>query len=251
MIKKITLAIGILILILVSAAFLSMKAAQSKPPPEIVANFTNLDKIEKISRYRSCTGHVTVPQDEREGKRNMKHYFWVKPEYNKSKTVEIYSPYEGYVADIRSDPQDNLEGEIWISSEKIFALMPPFGVWSFSVQHIDVRGDLKLGDKVKAGELIGWAALSEKRGNSFDIIYGKSGFPPKRIDNWTAPFADLDSVFNHMNDEVFAQYQKKGISSKQDILISKEKRDQNPCQYKEKGPYFMNRDDQDNWVYLQ
>lgn len=228
--------------------FLSLKPAQSKPPPLITANFVDLNKIEKISKYRSCAGHVTVPQDGREMRRNMKHYFWVKPEYNRSKTVEIYSPYDGYVGDIRSDLNENLEGEIWISPTEIFAMVPPLGVWTFSVQHIDIRPDLKLGDKIKAGELIGWLAVSESRGDSFDIVYGKSGFPPKKIDNWTNPFADLDSVFNHMSDEAFAKYKEKGFTSKENFVTSKEERDQKACQYQEEGPYFNNQEDPDNWV---
>lgn len=249
MVKKIFLLLISLFLISVLAAFLSIKSAQKSPAPEITANFTDLNKIEKISRYRSCAGHITVPQDGREAKRNMKHYFWVKPQYNKPKTVEIYSPYDGYVADMRSDPKEGLEGEIWISTQKIFAMVPPFGVWSFSVQHIDIKDSLKRGDKVKAGDLIGWAALSEKRGDSFDIVYGKSGMPPKRIDNWTDPFADLDSVFSHMNSSAFADYTKKGIH-KEELIISREERDKNPCEYQGEGPYFTNQEDPDNWVIL-
>lgn len=58
------------------------------------------------------SGHVTVPQDNRESKRNMKHYYWVKPEYNKSETVEIYAPYDGYVSVLRNGPGLNLAVEI-------------------------------------------------------------------------------------------------------------------------------------------
>ncbi len=250
MIKKVLIGIGVLIVVLISVVLFSLKSAQNEPPPQITANFVDLNKIAKISKFRSCAGHVTVPQDAREMKRNMKHYFWVKPQYNKPQAVEIYSPYDGYVADIRSEPELNLEGEIWITPMQIFAMVPPLGVWSFSVQHIDVKHGLKLGDKVKAGELIGYLAVSEKRGDSFDIVYGKSGFPPKKIDNWTGPFADLDSVFNHMSDKVFGEYQKKGIASKEDFIISKEQRDQNPCQYQGEGPYFTNQEDQNNWVVL-
>lgn len=251
MLKKILLGLGAIVLVLVLVVFFSIRSAQKEPPPQIVANFTNLDKIEKISKYRSCQGHVTVPQNNKETRRNMKHYFWVKPEYNASEKVEIYSPYNGYVSIIRSEPELNLEGEIWISSKNIFALLPPVGVWNFSVQHLDVRKDLKVGDKVKAGELIGYAALSEKRGDSFDIVYAKLGLPPKKIDGWTAPFSDLDSVFNHMSDEVFAEYQQKGITSKEEVFISKETRDQNPCQYKDGGPYFAPQEKIDDWAELK
>ncbi len=250
MVKKILIAIGAIVAFLFAAAFISIVQARNAPAPLVVANVTELDKIEKISRYRSCAGHVTVPQDRRENKRNMKHYFWVKPEYNKSNEVEIYAPYDGYVSILRSEPELRLEGEIWIAPAKMFALMPPFGMWNFSVQHIDVRDDLRVGDKVRAGELIGHAALSEERGDSFDIVYAKLGIPTKRIDNWTAPFADLDSLFNHMSDQVFAEYRNKGIADAGDIIMSKEARDQNPCEYQGAGPYFSNQFDEDNWAVL-
>lgn len=251
MIRKVLIGIGILALILVIAIILTFKSAEKEPPPQITANFTDLDKIEKISKYRSCAGHVTVPQDERESRRSMKHYFWVKPEYNKSNTVEIFSPYDGYVSVLRSEPGQNLEGEIWIRAKSNLVFLPPIGVWQFSVQHIDVRKDLKRGSEVKAGELIGYAALSKERGDSFDIVYGKMSIIPKKIDNWTAPFIDLDSVFNQMSDEVFSKFKQKGIASKEDLIISKEKRDQTLCEYQGDGPYFNDQFAENNWTVLK
>lgn len=238
--------IGLVVFVLLVSALLVFNSAKNSPPPQIVANFTDLSKIEKVSRFRSCAGHLTVPQDERESKRNMKHYFWVKPEFNKEKTVEIFAPYNGFVSTVRSDPADNLEGEIWITPN----VLPPMLTWSFSVQHIDVREGLKRGDQVKAGELIGFAALSEKRGDSFDIVYGKAGIPVKTIDNWTDPFSDLDSVFNHMSSKVADEYLQKGVTSIKDFITSKEARDHDPCVYQGQGPYFANQEAPTNWVYL-
>lgn len=251
MLRKILIGIGTLILILGFAVVFSIKSNENVPPPVLVANFVNLDKIEKISKYRSCTGHLVIPQDGKELRSNMKHYFWVKKEFNKSGTVEIYAPYNGYVSALYNDQKENLEGEIWISPKKVFAMMPPFGMWNFSVQHIDVREDLKLGSEVKAGELIGYAALSDERGDSFDIVYGKLGMPPKNIDNWSSPYSDLDSVFNHMEENVFAQYKQKGIPSKEDLFISKEQRAQSPCKYNSSGPYFTRQEGQDDWSEIQ
>lgn len=181
----------------------------------------------------------------------MKHYFWVKPEYNKTQTVEIFSPYDGYVTTLRDEPELDLEGEIWIAPKSLPVFLPPIGVWQFSVQHIDVRKDLKRGSEVKAGELIGYAALSSQRGDSFDIVYGKLSLIPKKIDNWTAPFSDLDSVFSHMSDQVFAEYKQKGLTSKEEFIISKETRDQNLCQYQGEGPYFSNQELPENWVVFE
>lgn len=249
--KKVLKIIGLIILILISAVVILFALSQIARPPQITANFTELDKIEKISKYRSCAGHTTVPQDEREMKRSMKHYFWVKPEFLGSKTVEIYSPYDGFITGIRQDPAEGLEGEIWIAPKDIFAILPPISRWAFSVQHINIREGLKRGSKVKAGELIGYAAVAkDSNRDTFDIVFGQGAHAPKMIDNWNGPFADLDSVFNHMSGDVFEQYQKKGLASKETMIITKEARDQNPCAYKDNGPYFLNQDAPDNWVML-
>lgn len=250
--RRVLKRIGVVILILVLAVVLLMTLAQNAPPPQIVANFTEIDKIEKISKYRSCAGHTTVPQDEREMKRSMKHYFWVKPEHLGADTIEIYSPYDGFVTSTRQDPTEGLEGEIWIAPKDIFVVLPPIGRWTFSVQHINILEGLKRGSEVKAGELIGYGAVSATANrNTFDVVYGKGTLMPKMIDNWMGPFSDLDSVFNQMSGDVFAQYQEKGITSKDEIIISREERDQNPCTYKDSGPYFLGPEDPDDWAILQ
>lgn len=246
--KKVLKIFGGVALVLAVGVLLLFVASQKASPPQIVANFTELEKIEKISKYRSCAGHTTVPQDEREMKRSMKHYFSVNSGYLGPDTVRIFSPYDGFVASVREDLAEGLEGEIWIVPDDIFVILPPVGRWAFSVQHINIRAGLKRGSKVKAGELIGYAAVAGGNRNTFDVVYAKGAMFPKRIDNWNGPFTDLDSIFNQMPEEVWAQYQGKGITSKDELIISKEKRDQTPCEYKDEGPYFLNQDDSGNWV---
>ena len=108
-----------------------------------------------------------------------------------------------------------------------------------------------MGSKVKAGEIVGYASflVAERTDPTFDVIYGTMGLPMKTLDNWNSPFGNLDSVFNHMSDEVLAQFEKRGIN-KEDIILSKEERDQDPCTYRENGPYFNNHSDPANWVEL-
>lgn len=249
--KKVLKIIGVVIFILVSIFIILFILSQNAPAPQIVANFTEIDKIEKISKYRSCAGHTTVPQDVREMKRSMKHYFWVKPEYLGNDTIEIYAPYDGYVTIVRQDRSEGLEGEIWIAPKDMFVILPPIGRWMFSVQHINIRTGLKRGSEVKAGELIGHGAVATKNRDTFDIVFAKAGLIPKRIDNWMGPFTDLDSVFNHMSKDVFTKYLAKGISSKEEVIITKEERDQSPCAYRDNGPYFLNQEDPNNWVIFQ
>lgn len=250
--KKVFIIIGIVILIFASAVIFLFALSPYAPPPQIVVNFTELDKIQKISMYRSCAGHTTVPQNEREMKRSMKHYFWVKPEHLGENTVELYSPYDGFVTSTREDRAEGLEGEIWIAPKDLFVVLPPIGRWTFSVQHIHIREGLKRGSEVRAGEIIGYAAVSEDSNrDTFDVVYGKGAPVPKMIDNWMGPFSDLDSVFNWMSSDVFAQYQMRGITSKEEIIISKEERDQKPCTYDDDGPYFINQEDANNWAVLQ
>lgn len=245
---KVIKFIGLLLIAVVIMLVILFVFSQNAPAPQIVANVTELDKIEKISKFRSCAGHTTVPQNESEMKRNMKHYFWVKREYLEGNTVEIYAPYDGFVTGIRKDLQDGLEGEIWIAPKDMFVILPPVGRWMFSVQHINVRQDLKRGSEVKAGELIGHAAVTAANRETFDIVYAKGAFAPKNIDNWTGPFTDLDSIFNHLSDAVFSKYNAKGVTSRQEAIITKEDRDQNPCVYKDNGPYFLNQDAPENWI---
>lgn len=249
--NKVFKMIGVLIFVLVLGVFLLFLSATKTSPPQITANFTELNKIEKISKYRSCAGHTSVPQNKQEMKRSMKHYFQAKPEYLGKNKVEIYAPYDGYVAVVRQDETEGLEGEIWIAPDDIFVILPPIGRWMFSVQHIDIREGLKRGSKVKAGELIGYGALLNTNRNTFDIVYGKGAIFSKMIDNWKGPFIDLDSVFNQMSASVFRQYQVKGIDSKENIIISKKERDQNPCAYKDNGPYFIGQEKLDNWAILK
>lgn len=246
--RKIIISLGVIVSLVIVAFLLS----QNQPPPLLTTNFVNLDKIERVSRYRSCAGHVTVPQDNREKQRNMKHYFWVKKSITPiDEPVEIYAPYDGFISVLRSDPAEKLEGEVALVPQDAFVFLPPVGRWTFSVQHINVRPGLNRGDKVKAGELLGTATVRDDGGGSFDIVYAKFGLRTKTIDNWTAPFTNLDSVFNHMTDAVFAQYTQKGAVSRKDFIITKELRDTNLCNYEGQGPYFSNQEEPENWVFLK
>jgi hypothetical protein len=244
-IRKILIGLGILVLFIIILTFVSIKYNESLKPPGLVANFVDLNKVSRVSKFRSCTGHSTVPQDGREMKRNMKHYITLYPEYKKENSVEIFSPYDGYVALIMNE-------EIWVAPQRKSILnILPINQWMFSVIHVKPKEGLGIGSKVKAGELIGYGTFLQypEFDPSFDAVYGTMGIPPKRIDNWNSPYGKLDSIFNHMSTEVLAEYEQKGLT-RESTILSKEERDNNPCTYRDAGPYFENSGSND-WVELK
>lgn len=217
------------------------KGGDSGQTPLITANFVDPKMIQAITKFRSCQGHLVVPQNSDETKRNMKHYFYLKKKYTAEPgMVAFYAPFDGYVQDIMGfkgeEGRSADSKDLTISAQKGF--IARHNSWSFIFLHIVPKDGLKKGDAVKAGESVGHAALDIPPFYSFDVIYGQMASFPKRIDNWMDPYAELDSVFNHMSDRVLAEYKVLGADSKDDFINSKEYRDANPCQYEGSGPRF-------------
>lgn len=222
--------------ILIGVVFLILGNDSKTPPPILVKNFVNLNLIEKISKFRSCQGHIVVPTNGDEPPSNMKHYFLIKQEAMGKNRVPLYAPYEAKVSSIFSFPDQGLEGEIWLSNGSN---------WQFSIEHILVKDGLKKGDKVKAGELLGYAG-----GDDFDIVYGKGAIIQRKIHGWNSPFSALDSVFNHMSRSVFNQYIEKKIKDRQEMVYSKSFRSQNPCPFRNERGGFEGGDFTQDWVVV-
>lgn len=236
--RKILLSVGILILLISSIVFASIAYNKNQPPPQLEVNFVDIYKVKQITKFRSCSGHTTVPQNGLEMKRNMKHYFILFPENHKENFVEVYAPYDGYIALLFG------KDEIWIApgSKSLLSILP-IHRWMFSVTHVKPKEGLSMGDHVKKGDVIGYGTftVSEPGSPSFDVVYGTMSIPPKKIDNWPSPYGNLDSVFNHMSPEVLALYEQKGVTN-ENVVISKEERDADPCVFKGEGPYFEYKD---------
>ena len=210
----------------VALAVINAKNNKTAPQPVLTANFIDLDKVDRISKYRSCQGHTVVPQESAESKRNMKHYIVLKPEFEGTGNVPVYSPLDGVVTSIRSEPDKGLEGEVWLGVKG--------NDWDFSIQHLNIDSNIKGKQKVKAGDILGYVA---NRG--IDVVYGVGADSVKMIDGrYESPYQDLDSPFNHMSDELFGLYQNNlmandKVITKDEFIYTKEFRDANPCQYRE------------------
>jgi len=231
---------GILVLILITAVAVFFVSRQSKTntlPPVLTKNFVDLDKVEKISKFRSCQGHTVVPVDGSESRRNMKHYFIIRPEYRGDNLVALYAPYDSRVAGIRSFPERGLEGEIWLDGGN---------EWQFSIEHILILDTIKEDSQLRAGELMGYVPAK-----GFDVVYAVGAEVPKTIDGYTSPFAALDSIFSHMDDGLFQEFERYGVNSTQDFIYTKEYRDTNPCKYRGDGQGGLNDfEHPEDWVIL-
>ncbi len=199
-------------------------------PQFISADYIDLSRITTLSRFRSAAGHDF--SDSFESCRSMKHYFGPAggepgEEHDPSwKTIEIYAPLDGTISSIWQE----WEGyQVWIDSEEY----PAFKILIF---HMTLDDLLTVGDAVSAGQLIGHHASENTMSDIAIQVLTPSG-------------SKLVSYFEAITEEVFQEYQKRGIESRQDMIISKEERDQDPltCQ----GETFVESGNLDDYVTLE
>lgn len=198
-------------------------------PQFIASQCIELDKIQEISKFRSGEGHDY--SDDFESCRSMKHYFLPKSDVP-YKTVKIISPVNGTI----TGTTEEWEGtELWKGTaigikpdnQKAFHLV---------LFHINLSKPLRVGDKVLAGQELG---LSEKvSGTVSDFAVGVL----------TAGGHKLVSYFEVMTDSLFSEYQDRGMTSRNDAIITKEERDADPLTCI--GQTFVDPGNLENWVTL-
>src|SRR3989344_182964 len=210
--------------------------------PTVTSSFVDPTKIAAITKFRSCQGHIVVPQDGSEVRSNMKHYLYLKKEFTSSRRlVELYAPFDGFISDIYKGDKDFSDRnpasrDLTVSKSK--GLGARSG-WGFSFLHIEPRDGLKEGNAVKAGELLGYVSLELiPPYYAFDVVYAKMGTFPKKIDKWNSPYAALESAFAHMDSQALAKFAVFGADSADDFAIAKATRDAAPCQYGPDGRQF-------------
>ena len=235
------------------------------PTLEIKSNFVDLDKVVAISKYRSCLGHVVVPADGSETKRAMKHYFKVKIEFiGTDDKVEIFAPFDAFIGELsygercrewhsEEGQKCSGSGEMWLYPIEAKEKVPPELMWGLNIIHIKFLPEFRVGDEVREGQLLGYGDfVGGEKYNTFDIVIAKKARESKTIDGWNCPYAELESVFNFMSGEVLKEYEKRGIT-KDNIIFSKEYRDNNECSYQPgKEPFFAAKfqSDPNQWVEL-
>jgi len=194
-------------------------------PKFIEKDFTQLSRIEKISRFRSGFGHSYT--DGSESCRSMKHYYNPYEIYRENNTVEIYSPVTGTIVSVL----DDWEGAVSGSKNKEIQIVPEAQpAFICDIFHCDlISSEIAAGKKVQAGELLGYARLYydtwQEYVTSFDIALWVN----------TPSGLRLISYFDAMDDNVFNSYLDRGALSRQDFIITKAERDADPLECSDKA----------------
>jgi hypothetical protein len=207
-------------------------------PDFIESDFTQLDKIEKISKFRSGFGHSYT--DGTELCRSMKHYFMPFTDFLDNNTVAIYSPCNGTITSVSNDGHGASTG----LTNKVIQIRPDDQpAFICEIFHCDLVSEaIKTGKEVQAGELLGHARLYyddlNEYANSFDIALWVQ----------TPSGMRLISYFEAITDDLFELYISRGAYTREDFIISKEARDADPNQCD--GERFLTSGTLENWVVL-
>lgn len=216
----------------------------------IVANPVNLPQLASfgfaISKFRSCAGHDFPGfnfNGTYENESSMKHYFGPISDVGNftnantdrvlANTIQIFSPFNGTIVydnlTLGATPYGQLGTGIVIRSNTDTLI----GVTIF---HIWLANGLMNGSVVTAGQFIGYAAGGPGR-DGFDIALGMLR-PPGQTCPWCSnPMANVwDSMFNHMAQQILAQYQQHEINQS-NIIFSASARAAIPCNYVNDSKY--------------
>lgn len=192
--------------------------------PQFAGHYLELNKIGKISKFRSSAGHDY--SDFTEHCRSMKHYFYPKDTVNWS-GIRIYSPISGHVTRFE---QEWAGFKIEIQSDAY----PAFRMMLF---HVAPLREYFVGDKLLEGQQLGYHIGFE----TWSDISVFVNDPTRQ--------GRLVSYMETLSDNVFEDYKARGVSARSSFIIDKSLRDQNPLQCN--GDVFMPGDSLSVWVQLQ
>ncbi len=193
-------------------------------PQFVNFNYIELDKIGKISKFRSGIGHDY--SDDFENCRSMKHYFIPKQDVDWS-TIKIFSPISGKIVKVYNEWAGT---QLQISSNEYPAFI-------FIIFHINLAKTFNKGDEVAAGEFLGTHIGGQ---TTSDIAVGVN----------TPSGWKLISFFQVMKESLFDEYKKRGVNSIDNLIITKEERDAEPLTCKD-DESFENPGTLENYVILK
>lgn len=192
-------------------------------PQFVSVDYIELNKIYRISKYRSSFGHDY--SDAFEQCRSMKHYFQPFDNIDWT-TVKVYSPVTGEITRVEQE---------WAGT-KIEIASDDYPAFRFQIFHMNPAAAWVVGDKVQAGVQLGTHVGSQTMSDISVIV------------NDPTHQGRMVSYFQVMTDELFSTYQARGVASRNDLIISRELRDANPLTCN--GDTFTSIDVLDAWFLL-
>jgi hypothetical protein len=238
-----------LILICLASVFSCKKDTTSSPPlkddgggdtydissygiPRFVSNdYIQLERIGRISRFRSGIGHDF--SDDFESCRSMKHYFEPKDSIDWT-TVHIYAPVDGSITVLTDE---------WAGT-KIEIRSKLYPAFFFDIFHVSLSHPLKVGDTLAAGTLLGTHIGSQTMSDMAVAVT----VPQQGPKSGSAHGRMLLSYFDVMTDPLFVHYQGRGLLSRVDAVISRGARDRDTISCA--GDTFSSEGTIENWVTL-
>jgi hypothetical protein len=193
-------------------------------PKFVSTNYIEIDKIYRISRFRSSEGHDY--SDAVEHCRSMKHYFEPKGTLDWT-TVKIYSPVTGKITRVEEE---------WAGT-KIEIACDQYPAFRFSIFHIQTLKPYSIDEVVTAGTQLGTHIGSQTMSDISVIV------------NDPTRQGRMVSYFDTLADSVFTLYQNRGVSNRDELIIAKAVRDANPLTCS--GDTFVSSDTLNNWVILK
>ncbi len=193
-------------------------------PKFVSTNYIDLDKIYRVSRFRSSEGHDY--SDAFEHCRSMKHYFEPKSSLDWT-TVKIYAPVTGKITRVEEE---------WAGT-KIEMDSDQYPAFRFSIFHIQTLKQYTIDEKVTAGTQLGTHIGSQTMSDISVIV------------NDPTRQGRMVSYFDVLTDAVFTQYQNRGVGNREELIIPKAVRDANPLMCS--GDTFVSSDTLNNWVILK
>jgi len=172
-------------------------------PRVATADYIDLAKIERISRFRSTVGHSYT--DGSESCRSMKHYFQPRLTLDWT-TVDVFSPVEGTVIVVRQDGA-------WGKQILIRTRLVPFV--TVALFHVNPDAHVVPLAWLNAGDHVGRHASQSTMSDIAISIGPKEG-------------GRLISYFDAMTDAVFQRYQGRGVASRSALIVTQAERDADP-----------------------
>ena len=193
-------------------------------PRVVTANYIDLAKIERISRFRSGVGHSY--DDGSETCRSMKHYFQPQTTLDWT-TVDVFAPADGTVMIVRPDGA---------YGKQILMRTRQLPILYIAIFHVQPDAHVVPNAWLNAGDHVGKHS-SQRTYSDIALSIGPT------------EGGRLISYFEAMTDAVWQLYQARGVASRSAMIITKAERDADPIPCVD-GQQFTSFGTLPNWVVL-